>query len=214
MKKLSYAAWLSLTILSAARAQTVEIGGVGGYPRWGRVPLGSISSEGATDTDTRIRGEYTWGGSVTLNTKGYYGFELGYLQISTELKTTVQATVDEQTVTTLYQDRVKVHVAYLNALVYFMPRGERWRPFITGGMQGYQWSTPHIPDWPDGQTRHWGVNVGGGLKLRLFPHTLVRWDFRDYMGGKPYATTFVQAPTFSNGVLHRLEGTMGFSITF
>jgi hypothetical protein len=129
------------------------------------------------------------------------------------LQTILRNTVEGHTVTTTAEDRVAVHMAAYNFLIYFMPRGERWRPFVTGGIQAYDYQSPNIANWPPGKTKQYGGNWGGGLKLALFPHALVRLDFRDYIGGKPYDLTF-EDPNQSGGIVHQLEGTVGFGITF
>jgi uncharacterized ubiquitin-like protein YukD len=43
---------------------------------------------------------------------------------------------------------------------------------------------------------------------------LLRVDFRDYIGGKPYDLRFADDSRFTGGLLQTLEGTVGFSIAF
>lgn len=186
---------------------------MGGYPRWGRAPLGSISAENMTDADVRIKGHESYGGSITINTKGYYGHEFGYVRHVTDLKSTNRATVGDVLQVTESKDRITVHEAYYNFLIYFMPNGERWRPFITGGAQAYDWRRPHIANWTTGYTRHYGANWGGGIKLVPVKHTLVRFDLRDLLGGKPYKLNFATASK-SGGSIHLIEASAGVSITF
>ena len=215
VKTLSYAAvWLCLAAGAAARAQTYELGVMGGYPRWGRAPLGSISPELAKDGDTQLKGQYSFGASVTRNTKGYYGFELGYLRNMTRVTMVTRQTVGTTVFSTNLEDRRPIHMVFANFLVYFMPKGERWRPFVTGGGQAYNFTRPAIPEFNgDDSIRHYGANFGGGVKLKLFKHALLRWDLRDYMGGKPWKLTFADS-TRAGGRLHMIEGTMGFALTF
>lgn len=178
-----------------------------------RAALGSASLESPEDFDTRLKGDYSQGAWIAANTKGYYGHELSYLLSRVSLKSTLRNTVDGHTVTTVAEDRIAVHMAAYNFLVYFMPRGERWRPFVTGGLQAYEYQGPKIPNWPSGKRRHYGANWGGGIKLALFPHALMRFDLRDYIGGRPYNLTF--ANDVSKGsFVHQIEGTVGFGITF
>jgi hypothetical protein len=200
-------------LCGAAQAQPFEIGVLGGYPRMTHAPLGSISPESPQDGDTTLKGDYSQGAWFTINTKGYYGHELTYLLSRATLRTTVRTDVNGTTVVTTQEDRIAVHMAAYNFLIYFMPRGERWRPYVTGGLQAYEYQKPHIPDWPSGHTRHYGFNYGGGIKLVPFKHTVVRFDFRDYLGGKPYQLTFANEGN-SGGLVHQLEGTVGFGISF
>lgn len=218
MKKLVWSVLLSVLIQGAAQAQRWELSVFGAYPRWGRSLLGSLSDT-PVDTDTRLKGDYTYGARVTWNSKGYYGQELGYSIQRMTFRTNYTTTTDTVTTTQLLEDRIKVQQAFYNVLVYFMPAGERWRPFVTGGAQAYRFGAPRFAQWPGGGSKNYGFNYGGGIKLKLFPHTLMRLDVRDYIGGKPYDVQlqFAQPTTgFSNagGHIHLLEGSVGFGITF
>ncbi len=211
-KTLLYAAIFCLAASFAAQAQTVEIGIQGGYPRWGKAPLGSISPELVEDHDTQFKGDYGIGASLTVNTKGYYGFELGYLRNYSRITTVSRTTQNTTVFATNFEDRRAIHIAYANFLCYFMPKGERWRPYVTGGGQGYDYPRPPMLG-PGGGVRHYGANFGAGLKLKLFKHALLRWDVRDYLGGKPWGLTFANAKNAGGGI-HLIEGTMGFALTF
>jgi hypothetical protein len=213
VKHAFYVLALCTAACGGLNAQTWEIGIMGGYPRWSKALLGSISPEQAHDDDTRLKGDYSFGASVTVNTKGYYGFELGYLKNITQLTTATRQTSGNDVFTTNYQDRLPVHIAYFNPVVYFMPKEERWRPFVTGGVQAYEFRSPHVPNWTADSTRHYGANFGGGVKLQLVSHALLRLDVRDYIGGKPYKLTFENAGN-SGGRISMIEATAGFSVTF
>jgi len=96
-----------------------------------------------------------------------------------------------------------------------MPRGERWRPFVTGGAQAYRWGAPHFSAWPGGGSKNYGLNFGGGLKIKLLPHTLARLDFRDYIGGRPYVGQLsLAAGSLGGGHTRLLEASAGFGVTF
>ncbi len=213
MKKLLFAACFCLVVCAAARPQAHEISVVGAYRRINPTPLGSISEEGNKDDDTKLKGGSAYGARLTLNTKGYYGHEVGYLYGRAKLTTTLRTTEGDTTVTTVAEDRVILRQAFYNFLIYFMPRGERWRPFITGGAQAHQYGAPDIPEWPTGSSRNYGFNYGGGIKLRLFEHALVRLDVRDYIGGLPYNLKFEDEMKFG-GRLRQREASFGLSIGF
>ncbi len=213
LKTLFYAAVLG-SLAAGASAQTVELGVMGGYPRWGRAPLGSVSLELAQDGDTQLKGQYAYGVSLSVNTKGYYGFEAGYLRDFTQITTVTRQTAGTTVFTSNWEDHRPIHIVYLNALCYFMPKGERWRPFVTGGVQAYNYTRPQIPQFAGVESiRHYGANFGGGIKLKLFSHALVRWDLRDYIGGKPWKLAFANSSK-SGGRIHLIEGTMGLALTF
>jgi hypothetical protein len=169
--------------------------------------LGSVSAVAPAATDTTVKGSYSQGAWFTYDQKGYYGHEITYLTTRFSVSTILrQAGV---TATTTAEDRRAVDMAAYNFLIYFMPRGERWRPYMTGGAQAYDYQRPYIDNWPSGYTKHFGMNFGGGIKLQLFPHALARLDVHDYIGGKPW-----KMDTQTGGFLHQLEATAGFGINF
>jgi hypothetical protein len=81
---------------------------------------------------------------------------------------------------------VNIEQAFYNFLMYMMPQGERWRPYLTGGLQAAKYGSPRIDGWQGSATKNYGFNYGAGLKLRLYKHLLVRLDARDYFTGVPY----------------------------
>jgi opacity protein-like surface antigen len=214
MKKLACGVFLAVLMQGAALAQRWEVGVFGAYPRWGHPALGSLSDAPA-DNDTRLKGEYTVGARITLNSRGYYGHEVGYSIQRTTFRSNFSTTLADGTAfSTVLEDKIKVQQAFYNFLVYFMPAGERWRPFVTGGVQAYRFGAPHFSQWPGGGSKNYGLNWGGGLKVKLFRHALMRLDARDYLGGLPYTQLSFAQNTLPVGHIHLLEGSVGFSITF
>ncbi len=197
--------------VAPARAQKYEISPVFSYVHIGRPALGSISPNDPQDNDSRFTNSPGYGVRLTWNTWQYYGNEIGYLRLAPIFRTIVRDDANPNGV--LLEDKVKVHLLFYNFMIYFMPRNERWRPFVTGGLQAYQYGRPHFPDFPEGKTRHFGGNWGGGIKIRLASHAQARVDFRDYIGGKPYDLTFATASK-SGGIMHMLEGSVGIGLTF
>lgn len=214
-KKLLSVSLFCVAVSAAASAQTFEFSVLGGYPRISGRPLGSVSPEDQQDNDTKLKGKYSYGGVFTFNTRGYYGHEIGYLfnraEMTSIVRSTPEGATEQQVVTRKKQ--IPVHMGFYNFLIYFMPNGERWRPYITGGLQLYQYGNPHFPDWEEGGSRNYGANWGGGLKLKLASHALMRFDVRDYIGGKPWKLSFVD-PADEGGRIHQIEATVGFGITF
>ncbi len=213
MKTLLTAVLFSTLLGGLAQAQKLELGVFGGYPRMNKVKLGSISPESPADDDTRLKGQYSQGAWLGLNTRGYYGHEFNYMITRATLRTTVRTLADDVTTVTTPEDRIVIHQAGYNFLIYFMPNGSHWRPYVTGGLQATQYQGPKIADWPSGSRRHYGANYGFGIKLIPFAHALLRLDIRDYIGGKPYDLSFVDS-TRSGGKIHQYEGAVGFAITF
>lgn len=210
MKKLLFTVLFTFIGWALAQAQRFEVAVLGGYPLISGAPLGSISSEKPKDDDTKLKGNYSYGARLTWNTKGYYGNEIGFTFNRATFQTKIR---DAQGVETLRQSRIPVHHLFYNFLIYFMPAGERWRPFMTGGLQVQQYGAPRIPDWDLGFSRNYGANYGGGLKLKLFKHALMRFDFRDYIGGKPYDLKFADEMK-GGGIFRQWEGSVGVAFTF
>lgn len=198
--------------------QNRELGFQVGYPRYSKALLGSPIASQPKDDDTRIRGQRAYGVRFTFNTPGYYGHEFGYMLQSAQLQTNV---LDANSVRVGREDRIAIHQAFYNFLMYFMPSGEKWRPFITGGLQAQQFGAPSIAEWDAGRSRKYGVNYGGGIKLLPHKNVIFRLDVRDYVNGKPYRLHFEQPKGTglglrdrSGGFLRQLELSAGFSIGF
>jgi hypothetical protein len=199
-------------------AQRFEISPNFGYNRMSREPLGSLSSDNPTDDDVEFRDGKGAGVRFTWNTKGYYGHEFGYVRNRPELTWRLpnQVAGDRE------RTRVNVDQLFYNFMIYFMPAGEKWRPFITGGLQGFQYGVPGAPEWSNySKSRNYGANYGGGIKLMPFHHFIIRFDFRHYMGGKPYdlkfksTTSRIGTPQNNQGgIIHQLEGSAGIAIAF
>lgn len=184
------------------------------YPRWGREGLGSLNESNNKDTDTQIRGRRGYGLRLTWNTPGYYGHEVGYILSDATVRTDIVTTQGRTTITTRYQDEVKVQQVFYNFLMYMMPAGERIRPFLAVGLQAHQYGAPRFPDKDVRQTRNYGANYGGGLKFKVIEHFNLRLDFRHYIGGKPYDLKFADQRLAGGGLISQFEGSAGFSITF
>jgi hypothetical protein len=143
---------VSLLLGAAASAQSLEVSVQGMYPRFSG-KLGSVLESGRKDDDTTLKGKNGIGVRLTANTKGYYGHELTYFQMNATFGT--QVIPEGATARVLKEEKVKVRLAAYNFLMYMMPRGERFRPFITGGLQAHEYGAPKsIPEFTSGKTRN------------------------------------------------------------
>jgi len=204
-------ALLSFTVLGGVQAQTFEISVLGGLSRMGRAPLGSIAEQNPKEDDTKLKSGFGYGVRVTLNTPGYYGHELGYIYNRATLRARIQAEGAKEAI--WKEDKIAVRQAFYNFLMYFMPKGERFRPFMTGGLQMHQYGAPGFTEWSAGSTRNYGANYGGGIKIKLFNRALIRLDIRDYIGGKPYDLKLEDEKP-SGGLYRQQEASFGVAITF
>ena len=132
---------------SVSFAQRFEVSVSGVHYRIGTAPLGSINDTGKQDDDTKLRGKNGFAARFTWNTRGYYGHEFVFEQTNADLETKIRD-ADTGDVTATRQDRIKVRMASYNFLIYFMPAGEWWRPFITGGVQAHEYGAPNFAEWP------------------------------------------------------------------
>jgi hypothetical protein len=199
-----------------AFGQRFEVGVFAGWPRIAPKPLGSTSPESRADDDTRLHlSQILGGGRFTINSTGYYGHELSYWRTTGRITTVRRVTENRVQTTTIYEDRIKVQNAAYNFLIYFMPAGEKFRPFITGGVHAQQFNEPSAFDefWTRGRSRNYGANYGGGLKIQPVKHLLLRTDFRHFINGKPWDLEFADFRV-TGGLIGTMEFSAGFSFTF
>ncbi|MGH9661210.1 MAG: outer membrane beta-barrel protein [Bryobacteraceae bacterium] len=196
----------------SAQAQTYEVGVHGGMARIKGTPLGSLRESGERNDDSRLKGQSAAGVRFTLNTKGYWGQEVGYIYNRARFVTRL-APPTGSTTPVQREAGVVIHQAFYNVVSYFMPAGERWRPFFTTGLELHENGAPNIAEFTSGRTRNYGFNYGGGVKIRLAPRALVRFDVRDTFTGKPYGLRF-EDDALSGGLIRQFEVSAGLSVTF
>jgi hypothetical protein len=199
--------------LTTAQAQRFEFGATRAQFRVKSTELGSIAVDNRRDDDTSLTASQAWGGRFTWNSPGYYGHELTYLQASGTLVAKTRQTVSRETIENTFTDRVKIQTGAYNFLVYFMPRGEKWRPYMTGGAHLIEYAEPRFEEWTRGKSRHYGFNYGFGLKLIPSKHFLIRIDWRHYLSGKPYDLEFQDFGSIG-GRLSPKEASVGVSFGF
>ena len=195
---------------SAVLAQKYEISPVFGWFRPSAGVLGSLDETNPKNDDTRMKPDTGYGVRLTLNTPGYYGFELAYLRSRARLQAKVRHETGGEI---LREDRIQNWTGSLNFLAYMMPARERFRPFMTAGFQVLDYGRPDIPEWTRRNARTFGFNYGGGIKIQFAPHLQLRLDARDFIGGKPYDLTFEEFGKLGGRFRH-FEGTAGIGITF
>jgi len=205
-------------MITALSAQTWEVSPYAGYLRLSKKPLGSLNSSAPKDDDTKLTARQPgYGVSVTLNTHGYYGVEVGILRSRARLDSKLIPAAGGDPV--LESGTVTQNQVFLNGICYFMPRGEWFRPFVTAGFDAQFWSAPGsgVPDWAGGSSKNLGFNYGGGIKLRILKPVYVRLDVRDIWAGAPYGLQYANDASGSPrspGLYRQLQGTLGLSVTF
>lgn len=200
-------------LIPCASAQTYEVSVMSTRLHISKADLGSISEEDKKDDDTKLRGHTGLGVRVTWNTKGYYGHELGFTKNRATLTTAMRETVGKVVEETVLEDRIIIENFWYNFLLYMMPRGERFRPFISFGGQMHRYGKPRFEEWTRERVRSYGVNYGIGLKIRLFKYGLLRLDMRDHIGGKPFDLEFEEFSK-TGGIMRQQEYSAGVGLTF
>jgi hypothetical protein len=178
-------------LATSAAAQPFEAGVFGGASRINGADLGTFTQEGAE----RIRLKNGWklGGRMTINNWAFFGHEVGYAYN----RTTMQIGVEEA--------GTAIHQGFYNFLAYATPEGSRVRPFATGGVHFSNFIFPGLSVTSGGGSNKIGVNYGGGIKIKVSPKYLIRFDVRQFLQGKPF-----DFPGQS-GNLTMLEISAGFS---
>jgi hypothetical protein len=192
-----------------AHGQRFEVSVIGGMNRPKNSNLGSLDLTTPKDDDVKfIDHQPGLGLALTWNTRGYYGHELSYLRSRVLLRTTVPREAGDF----VQEDWLYLQRLAYNFLIYFMPAGERWRPFVTGGVHATRYPQGNVPEWTTGNSRNWGFNYGGGIKLMPIRHFQIRLDIRQDLNGKPYDLAF--AALGGGGRLKHLIATAGAGFTF
>src|SRR3954469_23515839 len=144
--------WLRVAVMAAATitamaAQSWEVDPMAGYLRLSSKFIGSANTNDPKADDTKLHSlQPAYGAFLTRNTKGYYGIELGYARS--------KARMDAKIIPASGTDRVLetgslwLNQFSVNGICYFMPKGERFRPFVTAGAQVAMFGKPGIADWP------------------------------------------------------------------
>ena len=217
--RLAVATAATMTILSAqTETLTWEVAPVVSYLRLSHKVIGSANSTNPKDDDTKLRGIQPGVGlRLTWNTKGYYGIEASYIHSRAHISSKLVPIDGSSDVTTEETGDIKLDQIFVNGICYFMPNGERFRPYVTAGATVQKYSTPPLKDWPGGSSRPIGFNWGGGVKVQIVKHVLVRLDFRDIISSAPYDLQYANdsAGTIrSPGRFRTLEGSFGLGIRF
>ena len=158
-------------------AQPLELGVYGGQSRLSKVTLGSIANSPDAPSDYSLDGGFRIGFRVTTNSDTIFGHEFGYGYNRTQL---VFDSANGQ------RQGMAIHQGTYNYLVYATREGRKIRPFVTGGVHFSNFVPPGSSATQGGGTTKFGVNYGAGLKIRVNPMFLIRFDLRQYGTPKPF----------------------------
>jgi hypothetical protein len=171
--------FLLLVLAIPAWSQALELAGGGGVTRLSNAGLGKVDPTSIQD-DYSLKGGYRIVMRMTLNSGDFTAHETGYAYNRTQL---VQNGGGGGAAS---QTGMAVHQGFYNYLVYPTREGSRIRPFAAGGVHFANFVPPGASATNGGGSTKFGVNYGGGLKIRLSEKFLLRFDARQYINPKPF----------------------------
>ena len=131
---------------------------------------------------------------ATLNTWKFFGHEFGYAYNRTHL--------DE--LPSVNFGGMAVHQGFYDFLGYALPQGSRMRPFAAVGVHFSNYVPPgETVSGGQGQNK-FGVQYGGGVKLKIAGPWGIRFDVHQFTNGKPFnipgASGWIRQTEISGGV--------------
>ena len=164
---------LMLVTTGAAFAQVLEVGGGAGVNRISNGVLASDTSTTPPTTLLQLNNGWRFGFRMTINTQSHFGHEAGYNY--------VRANWDYSGATY----GTAAHQGFYDFLAYATPEGSKVRPFVAGGVGFTNFILPGSSVSQGGGKMKFGLNYGGGVKVRVTDKWLMRLDIRQYTSPKP-----------------------------
>jgi hypothetical protein len=152
-----------------ANAQVAEFGVGGG--------LSKISNKSGSDYSLDDGWNMIF--RLTVNNWLFMGQEFGYAYNRTKLKVGAQDL-----------GGMAYHQGFYNFLVYATPEGSRVRPFAAGGGHFSNFVPPGASATQGQGDNKFGVNYGGGVKVRVSEKFLFRVDMKQFLNGRPFGDYF------------------------
>jgi opacity protein-like surface antigen len=181
---------------TTAFAQVFEIGVTGGESLLRKSTLAPVDLGGGSTVNTELTNGFRLGFRMALNTYRFFGHEFGYAYNRTQLK--FETTPPQEL-------GMAIHQGFYDFLAYALPEGSPVRPFAAGGAQFSNFVPPGASATSGGGSTKFGLNYGAGVKAKISPRFMIRFDFRQYYSPKP--DFFIQAPS---GWLRQIELSAGF----
>jgi opacity protein-like surface antigen len=191
--------WLLLGAFAAcsslALPQSFEASVGGGQSRFPskNADIGTSTSDPASGT-YKMKDGIRINFRMTINTGKFLGHEFGYAYSRTSLEApaTTVATGgiglpgQPSSTTALAAQSISLpsHQGFYDFLVYAVPEGKVIRPFAAGGVQFTAFSQPG--SYSGNRETKYGINYGGGIKVKVKENWGFRLDARQYNMGKPF----------------------------
>jgi len=191
---------LFLACAGSAWGQLFEVWFNGGQSLLSNKGLGSDlpASAGGLKDDFALEDGFRFSFRMDLNNESHFGHEVQYAYSRTKL--------DEPGSPPL---GMAIHQGGYNFLLYATNEGTRIRPFATGGVMFANYVPPGSSATSGGGDNKFGVNYGGGVKVRLTSLFGVRVDVRQYTTPKPFSLPYLR-----QGWLRQTEVSAGFGVMF
>lgn len=193
MKKLALFFLLACST-PAAWAQYGEIWFSGGQSIMSKANLGTLSSVGGASDDVTLGNGFRFGFRIGFNGDSLIGHEVQYTYSRAPLQIKGAA-----------PQGMAIHNGGYNFLLYANHEGTRVRPFVTGGVGFANYVPPGSSAYSGGGSNKFGVNYGGGVKVRVAGPWAVRFDIRQYTTPQPnfnlpLRSGWIRQNEFSGGI--------------
>jgi len=192
-----WAAVAFFTGAGLASAQVAEFSLSGGVSRFGSTSLGTNADSAGNISKVTINNGFRLAFRFSLNTYKFMGHEFGYAYSRSGVNLGTGGSVP-----------MSIQQGFYDFLLYATPEGARIRPFAAGGAQFSSFFPPGASIYYGNQETKFGVNYGGGIKLKVTDIIGLRFDFRQYNTGKPFHLSD------QSGRLNQLEASVGAALLF
>ena len=142
------------------------------------IGIAAISADSRTFSNVKLNDGFRLGFRMSVNPFSHLGFEVGYAYNRSKLH------FDGPPVS---ETGFGIHQGFADALFHFTKEGSRVRPFVAGGLQFSNFVPPGASAQNGQGENKFGVNYGGGVKVRVKENWQVRFDLRQYETGKPFS---------------------------
>lgn len=161
-----------------AVGQSVEFYMVGGTSQISNSNIGGfVASDGSVQTLSLDNG-WRLGARVAFNSWRYFGHEFGYAYNRSHLNYEGSGVAAQG---------MGIHQGFYDFMLYGTREGKRVRPFAAGGFHFNNYVPPGSSATSGGGSTKFGVNYGGGIKIRVSPIIGIRFDLRQYTNPKPFS---------------------------
>jgi opacity protein-like surface antigen len=181
----------------AAWAQSAEVWFNAGKSLLSNSGLGTSSPTG-NQNDFHLDDGFRFGFRFGFNMGDHLGHEIQYAYSRTHL---ISGGVDT--------GGMAIHEGGYNLLGYLTKEGSRIRPFGTAGVEFANFVPPGSSGTSGGGSTKFGINYGGGVKVKVRDNWALRFDVRRYDIPKPDFGLL-----FESGWLHQTEVSAGIGYVF